>query len=304
MVYPPIWHSDEALGIVSPASAPRSPEMLERGLNALTKDGYQVHWDPVQLSQREYLSGTDDERVAQFHRTLTHTRYLMAVRGGYGCLRILNRIDYEAAKRTSGVLIGYSDITALQLSLFTCSGWRSISGPVVIEWDSIPATVKEDVRRMLEGKLPLPIEGLKTLRKGQFTGTLLGGNLSTIVRMIGSGYLPDLKKTLLFIEDINEPPYRIDALFTQLKNAGILEGLGGLILGNFTEDLSQMDEKTETLMIQTILDCVDEYPWPVVSGLTYGHFAVRRVLPIGVSARLSADPGGGCLSILEPIVKG
>lgn len=303
MAYSPLWHPGQTLGVVAPASAPRAPEKLERGLNALAEDGYLVHWDPSQLAQRGYLSGSDAERAAQFHRTLTHTRHLIAVRGGYGCLRILNRIDYAAAQRTPGVLIGYSDITALQLSLFTCSGWRSISGPVVVEWDSIPATMKEEVRLLLEGQLPLPIEGLTTVRKGQCTGTLLGGNLSTIARMVGSRYLPDLEKKLLFIEDVNEAPYRIDALLTQLKNAGILEGLGGLIIGNFTGDPSRMDQENGDIMIQTILNCVDGYSWPVVSGLEYGHFPSRRVLPIGVSARLGADPNGGCLEILDSIAK-
>ncbi len=303
MAYPPLWHPSQALGIVAPASAPRTPEKLECGLNALAEDGYLVHWDPGQLAQRGYLSGSDAERAAQFHRTLTHTRHLIAVRGGYGCLRILDRIDYAATKRRPSVLIGYSDITALQLSLFTCAGWRSISGPVVVEWDSISATMKEEVRRLLEGQLPLPIEGLTTVRKGQCTGTLLGGNLSTIARMVGSRYLPDLEGKILFIEDVNEAPYRIDALLTQLKNAGILEGLGGLMIGNFTGDQPQMDQEAGSIVIQTILDCVDEYSWPVVSGLEYGHLPSRRILPIGVSARLSADPSGGCLEMLDPIAK-
>ena len=303
MAYTPLWHPGQALGIVAPASAPRTPEKLEHGLNALAKDGYRVHWDPSQLEQRGYLSGSDAERAAQFHRTLTHTRHLIAVRGGYGCLRILDWIDYAAARRTPGVLIGYSDITALQLSLFMCSGWRSISGPVVVEWDSIPAAMKEEVQLLLEGQLPLPIEELTTMRNGQCTGTLLGGNLSTIVRMVGSRYLPDLGGKILFIEDVNEAPYRIDALLTQLKNAGILEGLGGLIIGNFTGNQSQIDQEDGDIVIQTILDCVDEYQWPVVSGLEYGHLPSRRVLPIGVSARLSADQTGGCLEILDPVAK-
>ena len=301
MAYPLAWQPGQMLGVVAPASAPRVPERLERGLLALAEDGYLPQWDPQRLSQRGYLSGSDLERTSQFNQSFTQTRHLIAVRGGYGCLRILNQIDYATARTRPGVLIGYSDITALQLSLYTCAGWRSISGPVVVEWSEITASMKEDTRRLLEGKLPHPIKGLNTERTGQCTGTLLGGNLSVIVRMIGSGYLPDLKGSILFVEDVNEPPYRIDALFTQLKNAGILEELGGLIIGTFTENESAIRSDAEITANEAILDCVKDYSWPVVSRLNYGHMLPRCVLPVGVSATLTADSRGGSLDVLEPI---
>ncbi len=299
MDYPPTWKPGQPLGVVAPASAPRTPEMLQCELHALEADGYPIQWDPGQLSKQEYLSGSDSERAAQFHQALVHARHLIAVRGGYGCLRILNRVDYAVAQNRPGVLIGYSDITALQLSLHLHAGWMSISGPVVMEWSEITATMKTELQQLLQGQIPRPIERLHTEREGKCSGTLLGGNLSTIVRMIGSGHLPDLTGNLLFVEDVNEPPYRIDALFTQLKNAGILRGLGGLILGMFTESGSV----SGSAIHKTILDCVKEYDWPVVSGLDYGHKLPRCVLPVGVLATLTADLGGGCLDILEPITK-
>lgn len=292
------WLPSHTLGIVAPASAPRIPEKLEQGLRALASDGYQFHWNPKQLTKTGYLSGTDTQRAAQFNQTMNRTSYLLAVRGGYGSLRILDKIDYKTAIRKSGVLIGYSDITALQLSLFSQAGWRSISGPVVVEWHEITSNMKREVRRLLEGKLPHPVKGLKTEREGEFTGTLLGGNLSMIVRMIGSRYLPDMKGSLLFIEDIHEPPYRIDALFTQLRHAGILEGLGGLIVGIFTRNEST---ESETRGMETVLNCVRDYSWPVVSGLKYGHVLPRHVLPVGVPATLTANVSTARLDILESV---
>lgn len=300
MENPPLRPPKQVLGVVAPASAPHKSGQLQSGLNALTEDGYQLHWDPGQLSRRGYLSGTDSERAAQFHQTLTHARYLIAVRGGYGSLRILDRIDYSMAKRMPGVLIGYSDITALQLALYACAGWQSISGPVLIEWDSITAAVKEEVKRLIGGQLPHPVKGLTTEREGQAAGVLLGGNLSIIAKMIGSKYLPSLDRKLLFIEDVNEAPYRIDGILTQFKHAGILNGLRGLIVGRFTSDQSK---STEAAVIQAVLDCVAEYSWPVVSGLEYGHISPRRILPIGVSARLTADQNGGTLEVLQPIAE-
>ncbi|MCY4160135.1 MAG: LD-carboxypeptidase [Bacteroidetes bacterium] len=302
MAYCPVWQPDQALGVVAPASAPRVSEKLDRGLNALFADGYPYHWDSSQLSRREYLSGTDSERASQFNQMLDRTRYLIAIRGGYGCLRILDQINYAAARHSPGILIGYSDITALQLSLFKYAGWRSISGPVVLEWSELNAGMKADVRRLLEGQLPDPFEGLETVRAGQCTGTLLGGNLSMIVRLIGSRYLPDLRGRILFIEDVNEPPYRIDGLLTQLNNAGILAELGGLVVGAFTGNKST-ETKTDISVREAILNCVSRYSWPIASGLNYGHFLPRKILPVGVTATLTVDPHRACLEILEPVTK-
>jgi len=292
---------NQPLGIVAPASPPRIPERLERGLSALAADGYLIHWDPDQLTPNGYLAGSDTQRTEQFNQALVRNRFLMALRGGYGCLRILNRIDYSAARRERGVLIGYSDITALQLSLFKHAEWRSISGPVVVEWGEIDNAMKEAMRELLEGQLPPPIANLQTLQEGQCTGTLLGGNLSTIVRMIGSPHLPSFQGALLFIEDVNEAAYRIDALFAQLKNAGILKKLGGLIVGSFTGSDTN-DEQLRRNVNEIIAGYASGYAWPVVAGLTYGHFIPRRVLPIGVLARLTAKVNEGRLDILEPIV--
>jgi len=302
MAYCPVWQPGQALGIVAPASAPRVSKKLNRGLNALHTNGYPYLWNPDQISRRGYLSGSDSERASQFNQMLSQTRYLIAVRGGYGCLRILDQIDYAAARCMPGILIGYSDITALQLSLFTHAGWRSVSGPVAVEWDEITSDMKTEIRRLLEGQILRPVKGLNTERNGQCTGTLLGGNLSMIVRMIGSKYLPDLKGNLLFIEDVNEPPYRVDALLTQLKNAGILEDLGGLIVGAFTENASA-ESNVDMTMHEAILDCVTGYSWPVVTGLNYGHLLPRQILPIGVSATLTADSREGHLDILEPVTR-
>ncbi len=291
-----------SIGVVAPASAPLNPDQLERGLTALASDGYEVQWDPSHLTKCGYLSGSDTQRAAQFNQTLAHARYFFAVRGGYGSLRILDQIDYAAAKRLPGVLVGYSDITALQLALFSQAGWRSISGPVVVEWDEITMEMRNDVQSLLEGKLPNPIKNLNTVREGKCTGTLLGGNLSMIVRMIGSKYLPSLRGKILFIEDVNEPPYRIDGLLTQMKHAGILERLGGLMIGVFTKAGSEPGSEPNMVIQNTILECVKEYSWPVVTGLKYGHIPSRRILPIGVTATLTVDAKQGRLDILEPIV--
>jgi len=301
MSHPPVWKIQTPLGVVAPSSAPSDLQDLNRGLEALTTDGYAFHWNPGQLSQQGYLSGTDLQRVNQFNESLTLSRYLIATRGGYGCLRILDQIDYSKAQQHPGVLIGFSDITALQLSLYHHSGWRSISGPLVVEWDKINAEMKKEVQRLLKGKIPRPITGLTTERSGRCTGILMGGNLSMIVRMIGSDFLPDFRGKLLFIEDINEPAYKIDGLMTQLRHAGILDQLGGFIMGSFLDASPVKRLQEQSGIYETVRSCVADYRWPFVSGLNYGHFLPRCVLPMGTTATLTADPGGARLEIIEPL---
>lgn len=303
MHYPPLWKSHMPLGVVAPASAPHNPDDLKQGLDTLVKDGYKIHWDPKCLTQQHYLSGSDIQRAAQFNQALGYSQHFIATRGGYGCLRILDQIDYDTAKNNSGILIGFSDITALQLSLYTHAGWKGISGPLVVEWNQITEDMKADLQKLLKGEIPQPIKGLKTHRDGSCSGTMLGGNLSTIVRMIGSKYLPCLDGKLLFIEDINEPPYRIDALFTQMKHAKILDQLGGLIIGGFTDRSSVDDPQQRLILEETIRRCVSNYSWPVVTHLSYGHFLPRRVLPTGVEATLTASSRGGILEIMEPLTQ-
>ncbi len=301
MSLPPVWKSEFPLGVVAPSSAPSAVEDLTQGLAALSEDGYTFHWDPDSFTQQGYLSGTDLQRVTQFNESLKHSRYLIAMRGGYGCLRILDQIDYSSAQERPGVLIGFSDLTALQLSLYRHSGWKSISGPLVVEWNKIDVAMKKEVQTLLKGKIPRPITGLKTERAGTCTGTLIGGNLSMIVRMIGSDFLPDLSGKILFIEDINEPAYKIDGLMTQLRHAGILDQLGGLILGSFLDTFYAMGSKEQKKMVDTVRSCVADCRWPLVSDLNYGHFLPRCVLPVGVTAKLVADDGGACLEIIEPL---
>ena len=119
--------------------------------------------------------------------------------------------------------------------------------------------------------------------------------------MIGSPHLPSFQGALLFIEDVNEAAYRIDGLFAQLKNAGILKTLGGLIVGAFTGP-DTTDEQSKRNVNEIIAGYASGYSWPVVAGLPYGHFIPRHVLPIGVLARLTARVNEGRLDILEPVV--
>jgi len=284
-----------SLAIVAPASAPRNPDRMTRGLAALRADGLDAVWEPDRLTPSGYLAGSDAERAQSVGLALRRFSHIMCVRGGYGCLRLLDVIDYSALQHTRALVIGFSDVTALQLALYKKCGWRSLSGPVVVEWGEIPDSMKQECLALLRGAIADPVTDLAPLQTGTGTGPLIGGNLATLARLVGTPYLPPMDQAILFVEDVNEPPYRVDALFAQLHLAGVLARLGGLVAGRFTGRYDQ-DAYRPILRHYSRM-----YSWPMAGGLKYGHFHPRRILPIGVMSRLAVQRDQARLDILEPV---
>ena len=233
---------------------------------------------------------------------------VFCVRGGYGTLRLLPHLDYAAARAHPKLLVGYSDITALQLALFHRAGWRSLSGMMVAsDWHAPDPDAQRLFWTLARGDTPHPLlgpggEALAPERPGTAEGVLLGGNLSMLCRLVGTPYLPPLEGVVLFLEDVGEPPYRIDGLLAQLRLAGILGRLGGLLLGRFTG--WDEDEARPTLSLEEVLrEYASDVNGPVASGLIYGHFSRKNTLPLGVRARLSVTDDAAALSILEPAAR-
>lgn len=299
----------DTIGVIAPSSAPADPDRLRRGIEQVQRRGYRVLQSPTALSPRGYLAGPDPERLAAINHVLRdpEIKVIFCARGGYGALRLLPHLDYAAAQQHPNVLVGYSDVTALQLALYAQSGLPSVSGPMVaVEWPDLDAASERQLWALLRGASPAPLLGpreevLVPIQPGSAEGVLLGGNLSVLTRLIGTPYLPDLTGALLFLEDVGEAPYRIDGLFAHLKLAGMLNRLGGLILGGFTEAVPEPGKPSLTLD-EVLTDYVADLPCPVARGLVYGHFPVKSVLPIGVRARLTVTPDTAELTVLEPVV--
>jgi muramoyltetrapeptide carboxypeptidase len=297
------------IGVVAPSSAPLSPSLLSEGIRTLQARGFDVVPGRSALEPEGYLSGTDDARLAEINRFLQDPDIdaLFCVRGGYGLLRILDRIDYDAMRARPTLIVGYSDVTALHLAVFARTGIPGISGPMVaVEWPEPHAASEALFSDLAGGAMPDPLlgpngEALDPVRDGTVEGTLLGGNLTLVARLVGTPYLPDLTGAILFLEEIGEAPYRIDGLLAHLHLAGHLERLGGLIYGGFTE--CEPEAGKPSLSLEAVLDHYAQYvPGPVASGLAYGHFPEKAALPIGVQARLRISAGRAELSILEPVV--
>jgi muramoyltetrapeptide carboxypeptidase len=254
-----------------------------------------------------YLAAPDAVRIAQMNALLRRDDVdaLIAVRGGYGALRILPSLDYDAARAHPKLLVGYSDLTALHLALYHKAGWRGISGPMAaVEWADADADSERLFWEIAQGGTPVIAgpggEALRGMKSGEAEGVLLGGNLTLVTKLLGTPYLPSLDGAILFLEEIGEAPYRLDGLLAQLRLSGVLARLGGLVYGSFTEAEDRPGKPT--LSLESVLEYYAQFVGgPVAHGLVYGHIARKSCLPVGVRARLEAHGAEARLEVLEPV---
>jgi len=307
---PPRLRRGDLIGIISPASAPSAQEKIDKGVQYLERLGYCVKVGRHVMAQYGYLAGTDEQRAEDLNDMLRDpgVKAIFAIRGGYGTPRLLHLVDYKAVRRNPKILVGYSDLTGLQLALYTKTGLVTFSGPMVgVEmWDNIDPFTEEHFWRVVTsssriGNLQNPDgELLVTHNRAKATGTLIGGNFSLLVSLLGTPYLPKLREALLVLEDVDEAPHRVDRMFMQLHHAGITKSIRGLILGKFTDCVPSDPTKPHLTIEQVLEGAVRRITCPVLANLHYGHIAKKLTLPFGVQALL--DSRNGVLKILEGAV--
>jgi muramoyltetrapeptide carboxypeptidase len=296
-------HPGDPVAVVAPASPPRRSAEYRAGLEAL-RALYEVreHWTAG--AERGYLAAPDPVRAEALNAAIASPaiRAVICLRGGYGSLRLLSRIDWESARSHPTLLVGYSDVTALHLAFYARSDWIGVSGPVVTEWAKLDADTLDPFRRLVEtGTLSLDDAALRPVNRGTATGPLLGGNLSVLSRLVGTPFAPDWDDAILVLEDVAEAPYRIDRMLSHLQHAGVLDEVGGVVLGDFGDGATEADEPT--LSLETVFaDYFDDRPYPVATDLPYGHVLPRYSLPIGAPVELSVAPDGATLTGRRPIV--
>lgn len=307
-IKPAALKKGDLIGVVCPASPPSSVEKISKGAEYLERLGYRVTLGKNIDKVYGYLAGTNEERADDLNGMFAdkNVKAIIAVRGGYGTPRILPFIDYSLIKKNPKILVGYSDLTALQLAIFQKTGLITFSGPMVgVEmfkgidpfteehfWKTVTSTKKIGTIQLPEGRVFTPI------RKGKSSGRLLGGNLSLVTSILGSSYSPAYNGALLFLEEIEEELYRFDRMMTQLKIAGILERSNGVLIGELT-DVKASDTTKPNLSIEQILaDTFTGIKKPVMTGLVYGHVPQKLTIPVGVEAAM--DAGKGTVTFVEP----
>lgn len=299
----------DRIGIVAPSSPQRDDQRLRAGIERLASMGYRVHEGTNLWKRYGYLAGTDDERVDDFNGMLRdpEIRMIVAGRGGFGATRILDRIDYEAARRDPKIVLGFSDVTALNLALLSQSGLVSFSGamPGVDLWEDKPDRfMLESLQSCIGASEPLGVlpsgptgDAISGIRGGSAEGRLIPANLTLLATLCGTPYMPDMSGAILLIEEIGEEAYRVDRLLSQVWNSGILSDIGGLAFGAFTGTDPKRISIDPLPIEEVFAEYVRRADVPTISGVPYGHIGSKLTLPVGVRARIDGD--AGALEVLE-----
>ncbi|MBV6824114.1 LD-carboxypeptidase [Pseudomonas sp. PD9R] len=286
----PALASEGLIGVIAPAG----PATLDthKAVRWMRARGYGLKVFPGVYEKEGYLAGSDDVRLDDLHAAFADSEVdaIICLRGGYGTPRLLDRIDFELLRNNAKPFIGYSDITALHLAISRYAGFVTFHGPLLNAdlLGSRQQPTESSFFNMLRGQLKAgsvlahPVAyPLTTIEPGIAHGRLLGGNLSIIAATMGTPYEIDAEGVILFIEDINEPLYRIDRLLTHLRLAGTLHKLRGVLVG----DVAGVDAPAlERLLKQTF----GPLRIPVLSGWRSGHCDPNLTLPMGALVRLDA----------------
>lgn len=279
------------LGVIAPAGPPK-PGLLEQVEPAIARLGFRAKIFPgcAGPAHLDYLAADDVRRLADLHAALADPEVdaLLALRGGYGCIRLLPGLDRGLVRTAAKPLIGYSDITSLhgvwtQLDLpawhapMPASDWLQDGGWADAE--RLAAALQRGVWPGDRLQAPAP-HALN--RPGKASGRLLGGNLSVLASSLGTPSMPELGASILFLEEVAEEPYRVDRYLAQLRHAGQLDGLAGVLLGSFTEAASCDEVLAEHLHA---LAC------PLMAGWPSGHGQPNHPLPLGLRVELDAGAG-------------
>jgi muramoyltetrapeptide carboxypeptidase len=298
-------------GMISPASAPNEDKLIESGVRYIEKMGYRTLPGKNVEKVRGYLAGTDDERVEDIHQMFgdKKVKAIFCLRGGYGAFRLLDKIDYKLIKNNPKIFIGFSEITALHMAFLQKAKLISFAGPMVLPnfstevssfteenfWSVITSTKKNRKINLVDNEVRFE-NGSRVN-----SGIIIGGNLSVFTALLGTGFLPDLTKKILLLEEISEPPYKIDRMLNQLRLNNVFKNVNGIILGNFL-DCYETDKHKKTLSLSEVLvDYFKQLNIPVIQNFPFGHSKNILTLPIG--AKVKIDLRKGMLELSEAGVR-
>ncbi|WP_420119499.1 S66 peptidase family protein [Micromonospora sp.] len=292
---PPVLREGDTVLLVSP-SGPTRPERVARGIELLTGWGLRPQVAPNAYARRGYLAGDDALRAADLNAAFAdpQVRGVICTRGGYGAQRVVDLIDMAAVRRDPKVVAGFSDITALQFALWRGARLAGVHGPGAAWVDErTPLRSAESLHTALMTTAPVTVEAVPGEETypvrvpGRAVGRLLGGNLCLITATLGTPDMPDLTGAVLLVEEVQEPPYKVDRMLTHLRRAGVLDGLAGVAVGQFTD----CADGWATTVVDVLTDRLGDLGVPVLGGLPIGHGPGQLSVPVGTSATLDATAG-------------
>lgn len=306
----PALKPGDGIAIVAPASTPpRAP--MERAVTRLESLGYRVKTYRDLFEPEGYLAGSDSVRAAELNHAFADQEVAMvlAARGGYGVSRLLDQIDYAQVQQTPKIVAGYSDISALHSALQRECNLVTFHSPNAVcgfGHDGDPASELSEQTLLAAAtgaSLTTSYEqalALKALCPGMAQGRLIGGNAAVVMGLLGTPYEPDFAGAVLFLEDLDEAPYRLDRMLSQLRLAGKLNQLAGVLLGYFT-GCEAGEGKPSWPLDQVWRDYFADLGIPVLAGFPAGHERPNLTLPMGAIVEVDAEKRQ--LKISEPVVQ-
>ncbi|HEA29990.1 MAG TPA: LD-carboxypeptidase [Leeuwenhoekiella sp.] len=307
IILPKALQKGDTIGIVSPASAIFESEPYEIAQETFEAMGLKVKFGKHVNARYGHLAGTDEERAGDLNAMFKDpsVNAIIALRGGSGSARILDKLDYETIKNNPKIFIGYSDITAIHLAIFQMTGLVTFHGPVAVSsWNGFS---RESFEKLLFGKEKLLYENpsitpenqlvqtenrIRTITPGTAKGRLLGGNLSVLTGIMGSPYFPtDWSDKILYLEDVGEQIYAIDRMFSQLELGGVFKQIKGFIFGK-CNDCDAGGSGYGSLTLEEVIDhYIKPLGIPAFSGAMFGHVADNTTIPNGIETEVDAEKG-------------
>ncbi|KTD56003.1 muramoyltetrapeptide carboxypeptidase [Legionella sainthelensi] len=289
-LYPQPLKLGDTIGLITPSS-PMLPGLLEKGTFYLQQKGFKVKVGQHVFARDRFLAGEDEYRARDLMDCFidNEVKTIMAIGGGYGSQRILPLLNYEVIRAHPKYLSGFSDTTALQAGLFKKAGIISCTGFVFgdLDREQPDPLIESTLWACLRGESFQIHEG-QTVKPGIVQGKLVGGNLESWVSLMGTPYQPEVKNSILVIEDVGAEPYQVDSRLSQLDMAGLFEEVNGVIFGQFARCTAKYFPDRDG----TIDDVIEEWSLrintPCIKNFPYGHFSRRCVLPLGKEVRLDA----------------
>jgi muramoyltetrapeptide carboxypeptidase len=294
--FPSALRPGDTVALVAP-SGPVREERVAGAIALLSRWGLRVAPGVDVYARHGFLAGTDAQRLAGLNAALADpaVRGVVCARGGYGVQRIVDGLDLAAVRDDPKLVVGFSDITALHLALWRGARLASLHGPVASQLtedfapasvDSLRAAIGTDRPVVLTAD-PLAETGPLRVPGAQVAGTLLGGNLCLLAASVGTRDEPDLRGAVLLLEEVDEPPYKVDRMLTQLRRAGVLDGVAGIAVGQFTRCADDWPMST----VDVLADRLGDLGVPVLGGLPVGHGPGALTVPVGVPATLDVPAG-------------
>ncbi len=291
------------VALVAPAG-PCTEERIEEATGRCAALGLESVTGKFVRERRGYLAGTDEQRLADLDWAFRDPGIdgVWALRGGYGTMRLLDRLDMSAIRSRPRAFIGFSDNTALH-QLLARAGVVSFLGPHA--GGPFPVFSRAALHSTLfdaspAGVLRIPAGGTPcALVPGRAEGRLMGGNLTMLASLCGSPFALRAEGAVVVLEDVNEPAYRIDRALTQLRLSGALTGAKAMVLGGFTQENGATAGSGQDI-IEVLTELTRPFAIPVLAGMPFGHVQEQWCLPLGARAIVDAD--AGTVEILEPAV--